>query len=145
MTVLVLGATGNLGPRVVASLLQRGAATRVLTRDPDRARTLPPTGVEVCRSHAFIPTTWPRRPLGIRHHHRRRGHRPAAPTVEDSLHDKRDTLAYLAPDKAAHQNRADEQYRHPHTAPRNDANDPQPGHETPARPTRRILDHGWSR
>jgi NAD(P)H dehydrogenase (quinone) len=34
MTVLALGATGNIGPHVLASLIHRGVPTRALVRDP---------------------------------------------------------------------------------------------------------------
>jgi NAD(P)H dehydrogenase (quinone) len=47
MSVLVIGGTGTVGPHVVRSLLARGAKTRVLTRDPDRARRLLPAGVDI--------------------------------------------------------------------------------------------------
>jgi uncharacterized protein YbjT (DUF2867 family) len=45
--ILVAGGTGGLGTRVVESLLAAGAQVRVLTRDADRARHLPP-GADVC-------------------------------------------------------------------------------------------------
>ena len=45
MTILVTGATGRVGRQVVDQLVQRGAAMRVLTRDP--AKTSFPAGVEV--------------------------------------------------------------------------------------------------
>ncbi|AHH18583.1 Nmr family protein [Nocardia nova SH22a] len=47
MAVLVLGATGNIGPHVVRGLVERGAAVRVLTRDAGRARAMLPDGVEI--------------------------------------------------------------------------------------------------
>lgn len=47
MTVLLLGSTGRIGPHIARSLTRRGADVRVLTRDPDRARTVLPEGVEV--------------------------------------------------------------------------------------------------
>lgn len=40
MTVLILGATGNVGPHVVASLHRDGTTPRVLVRDGDRAQEL---------------------------------------------------------------------------------------------------------
>ena len=43
MTVLVLGATGTIGPHVVAALRARNAPTRVLTRNAARARDILPT------------------------------------------------------------------------------------------------------
>ena len=45
MTILVTGATGRVGRHVVDQLVQRGAAVRVLTRDP--SKTSFPAGVEV--------------------------------------------------------------------------------------------------
>ncbi|GGE10951.1 NmrA family transcriptional regulator [Aureimonas endophytica] len=44
MTILVTGATGRVGRHVVEELARRGAATRILTRDPSKARV--PAGVE---------------------------------------------------------------------------------------------------
>ncbi|GGR78754.1 MULTISPECIES: NAD(P)H-binding protein [Streptomyces] len=45
MTILVTGATGTVGRRVVEQLLERGEHVRALTRDPERAEF--PAGVEV--------------------------------------------------------------------------------------------------
>ena len=47
MTILVTGATGRVGSQVVQQLVQRGAAVRVLVRDP--AKTSFPAGGEVVR------------------------------------------------------------------------------------------------
>lgn len=47
MTVLLLGATGNVGPHVARALLDRGAAVRVLTRDAERAAQVLPAGCEL--------------------------------------------------------------------------------------------------
>ncbi|MDR4306522.1 NmrA family NAD(P)-binding protein [Chelatococcus sambhunathii] len=47
MTILVTGATGRVGRHVVEQLVKRGAAVRVLTRDPAKASF--PAGVEVVR------------------------------------------------------------------------------------------------
>ncbi|MFT4118367.1 SDR family oxidoreductase [Bradyrhizobium sp.] len=47
MTVLVIGATGRVGRHVVDQLVQRGAAVRVLTRDPSKATF--PVGIEVAQ------------------------------------------------------------------------------------------------
>jgi uncharacterized protein YbjT (DUF2867 family) len=47
MTILVIGATGRVGRHVVDQLLQRGAAVRVLTRDPAKANF--PAAVEVAQ------------------------------------------------------------------------------------------------
>jgi nucleoside-diphosphate-sugar epimerase len=46
MTVLVTGATGRVGGRLVPRLLEAGEAVRVLARDPDRAETLRERGAE---------------------------------------------------------------------------------------------------
>ena len=45
MTILVTGATGNVGRNVVDQLVQRGAGVRALVRDPAKANL--PAGVEV--------------------------------------------------------------------------------------------------
>jgi uncharacterized protein YbjT (DUF2867 family) len=45
MTILVTGATGRVGRHVVDQLVKRGAAVRVLTRDPSKANF--PAGVDV--------------------------------------------------------------------------------------------------
>jgi NAD(P)H dehydrogenase (quinone) len=47
MTVLVIGATGTVGPHVVAALAAQATPVRVLARDGDRARSLLPAGVDV--------------------------------------------------------------------------------------------------
>ncbi len=47
MTMLVTGATGNIGRHVVQQLLQRGAKVRALVRNPDTAQL--PAQVEVAR------------------------------------------------------------------------------------------------
>lgn len=47
MTVLVLGATGNVGPHVVRALLDGDVATRVLTRDADRAARVLAPGADI--------------------------------------------------------------------------------------------------
>lgn len=47
MTILVIGATGRVGRHVVDQLVQRGAAVRVLTRNPAKAAF--PAGVEVAQ------------------------------------------------------------------------------------------------
>jgi uncharacterized protein YbjT (DUF2867 family) len=45
MTILITGATGNIGRNVVEQLAQRGASVRALVRDPSKAKF--PSGVEV--------------------------------------------------------------------------------------------------
>jgi nucleoside-diphosphate-sugar epimerase len=47
MTVLVTGATGQVGSRLVPRLLQQGDEIKVLARDPDRAKPLAERGAEV--------------------------------------------------------------------------------------------------
>ncbi|MBB4002219.1 uncharacterized protein YbjT (DUF2867 family) [Aurantimonas endophytica] len=44
MTILVTGATGNVGSNVVEQLVNRGADVRALVRDPSKASF--PAGVE---------------------------------------------------------------------------------------------------
>lgn len=48
--VLVTGATGKVGRRLVTALLEGGARVSILTRDPVRARSLWPEGDIDCRS-----------------------------------------------------------------------------------------------
>ncbi len=47
MTVLLTGATGNVGPQVARALAGRGVQVRALTRDPGRAARMLPGTVEV--------------------------------------------------------------------------------------------------
>ncbi|WP_433784680.1 NAD(P)H-binding protein [Actinomycetospora sp. CA-101289] len=47
MRLLVLGATGRLGPHVVRALLADGQQTRTLSRAPERARTVLPAGADL--------------------------------------------------------------------------------------------------
>ena len=47
MSVLVLGATGNVGPHVVAGLVALGDGPRVMVRDAARARSMLGAEVEV--------------------------------------------------------------------------------------------------
>jgi uncharacterized protein YbjT (DUF2867 family) len=49
MTVLVLGASGRLGPHVLTSLIDRGQRVRALTRDPERAAGVLPPATELVR------------------------------------------------------------------------------------------------
>jgi uncharacterized protein YbjT (DUF2867 family) len=55
--VLVLGGTGHLGRFVVAALLERGQAVRVLSRDPGRARELLGEGVEILEGDLCDPAS----------------------------------------------------------------------------------------
>ncbi|MEU6044448.1 NmrA family NAD(P)-binding protein [Streptomyces griseus] len=55
MTILVTGATGTVGRRVVEQLLERGEHVRALTRDPARAEL--PAGVEVVRGDLTDPAS----------------------------------------------------------------------------------------
>ncbi len=57
MKVLVTGATGKVGNALAAALLERGEEVRVLVRDPDRAASVLPSGVEVARGDATEPAT----------------------------------------------------------------------------------------
>ena len=47
MTIVVTGATGNVGAAVVRELHERGAPVRAFVRDPTRAHEVLPEGVEV--------------------------------------------------------------------------------------------------
>lgn len=42
--VLLIGATGNVGPHVARAVIERGAAARVLTRNAQRAAGILPAG-----------------------------------------------------------------------------------------------------
>lgn len=55
MTVLVAGATGHLGARVVRALLRRGRSVRALVRPGSRAEPLEALGVEVVRGDLLEP------------------------------------------------------------------------------------------
>ncbi|MBV7245490.1 SDR family oxidoreductase [Streptomyces sp. MW-W600-10] len=55
MTILVTGATGTVGRRVVEQLLERGEHVRALTRDPARAEL--PAGVDVVRGDLTDPAS----------------------------------------------------------------------------------------
>jgi uncharacterized protein YbjT (DUF2867 family) len=55
MTVFVTGATGKLGPHVVASLVARGERVRALVRNPEKARALLPPQAELV--HGDFATT----------------------------------------------------------------------------------------
>jgi uncharacterized protein YbjT (DUF2867 family) len=54
-TILVTGATGNVGRHVVSELAKAGADVRALTRSPDAAGL--PAGVDVARGDLFRPAT----------------------------------------------------------------------------------------
>lgn len=63
MTILVTGATGNVGRLVVDELLARGVPVRALTKDPDQARL--PEGAEVVVGSLARPATLPAALEGI--------------------------------------------------------------------------------
>ncbi|QRP48768.1 NAD(P)H-binding protein [Amycolatopsis sp. FDAARGOS 1241] len=63
MTVLVTGATGNVGRLVVDELLARGVPVRALTKDPARAKL--PDGVDVVVGSLARPATLPAALAGI--------------------------------------------------------------------------------
>ena len=52
---LVTGATGLIGNRIAAQLLEAGHAMRILARDPERAAQVVPAGVEVVRGDITEP------------------------------------------------------------------------------------------
>ncbi len=47
MTVLVVGATGTVGPHVIRALAALGEPARALARDADRARAVLPAGTDI--------------------------------------------------------------------------------------------------
>jgi uncharacterized protein YbjT (DUF2867 family) len=55
--IVVTGATGQTGRRLVAELLQRGAAVRALVRDPSAARRMLGPDVELVEADLERPTT----------------------------------------------------------------------------------------
>jgi len=57
MEILVAGATGYIGTRLVAHLLQAGHHVRVLARDPARAAAVLPSGVEIVSGDVLVPAT----------------------------------------------------------------------------------------
>lgn len=59
MTILVTGATGNIGRRVVNGLVGAGQRVRVMVRDPRKARPRLPGGVELACGDFTRPDTWP--------------------------------------------------------------------------------------
>jgi uncharacterized protein YbjT (DUF2867 family) len=63
MTILVTGATGNVGRLVVDHLLAAGAPVRALTTNPKKAAL--PAGVEVCEGYIGRPVTLPAALAGV--------------------------------------------------------------------------------
>ena len=57
MTILVAGATGGVGKRVVQKLLERGDRVRALVRDLDRAKEILPESVELYEADITIAET----------------------------------------------------------------------------------------
>lgn len=57
MTVLVTGATGNVGRQVVAGLVRAGRTVRAMTRKPQTGRL--PEGAEVIQGDFERPESWP--------------------------------------------------------------------------------------
>jgi dihydroflavonol-4-reductase len=57
MRVLVTGATGKLGNAIASALLERGEEVRALVRDPGRAATVLPTGIEPINGDVTDPGT----------------------------------------------------------------------------------------
>lgn len=56
-TILVTGATGNVGRHLVPDLVSRGAAVRAFVRDPGKARELFGPGVELSRGDCGDPAS----------------------------------------------------------------------------------------
>jgi dihydroflavonol-4-reductase len=57
MRVLVTGATGKVGHAVASALLERGDHVRALVRDPKRAASVVPAGIEPVQGDATDPDT----------------------------------------------------------------------------------------
>jgi nucleoside-diphosphate-sugar epimerase len=57
MRVLVTGATGKVGNAIASALLDRGDQVRALVRDPNRAASILPAGIEPFRGDALEPET----------------------------------------------------------------------------------------
>jgi nucleoside-diphosphate-sugar epimerase len=57
MNILVTGATGRVGSRLVPRLLKLGDSVRVLARDPDRAQALKDIGAEIITGDLLHPET----------------------------------------------------------------------------------------
>ena len=57
MTTLVTGATGTVGNAIARALRAEGRAVRALVRDPERARSLVPAGVELAAGDVTDPGT----------------------------------------------------------------------------------------
>jgi uncharacterized protein YbjT (DUF2867 family) len=57
MTILVAGATGNIGGQVIQALIKRNAVIRGLVRDPNKATQLTEQGVEVAIGDLSQPET----------------------------------------------------------------------------------------
>jgi nucleoside-diphosphate-sugar epimerase len=57
MNILVTGATGRVGSRLVPRLLKRGDSVRVLVRNPDRAQALKEHGAEIITGDLLNPET----------------------------------------------------------------------------------------
>jgi uncharacterized protein YbjT (DUF2867 family) len=57
MTILVTGATGNIGSRVVRELVERDVSVRAFVRDPDRAGAVLGDGVELATGDFADPAT----------------------------------------------------------------------------------------
>ncbi|MDQ3213602.1 MAG: SDR family NAD(P)-dependent oxidoreductase, partial [Acidobacteriota bacterium] len=56
MTVLVTGGTGTVGSQVVRTLLERGAAVQVLTRNPEKSSSVA-RGATVVAGNLLEPPT----------------------------------------------------------------------------------------
>jgi dihydroflavonol-4-reductase len=59
MRVMVTGATGKVGHAIASALLDRGDAVRTLVRDPKRAASILPAGIEPVRGDATDPDSLP--------------------------------------------------------------------------------------
>ena len=55
--ILVTGATGRVGTRLIPMLLSRGIAVRAMTRDPEKAGDLKKLGAEVVKGDMRAPAS----------------------------------------------------------------------------------------
>jgi uncharacterized protein YbjT (DUF2867 family) len=52
--IVVFGATGNIGPQLVHTLVSRGLRVRAVVRDLPRAQTLLPSGAELVEAECRL-------------------------------------------------------------------------------------------
>ena len=83
--ILVIGGTRGTGLLIAKLLQERSRAIRVLARDPDRARQVLPSNVEIVDGDLTKPETLPRAVIGARHIIFTAGCRSGYPASERSI------------------------------------------------------------